>query len=268
MQPKIFKASSYIHSDSGSLIEVTPEKAGWRYIGFELVKLHKHDQFIKETGEEEYCIVVLSGLIDIKANGQEWKKVGSRANIFEKIKPYSIYIPPASKFQLQAITDAEIALCKAPAEGKHEARLITPEDVSEEIRGQGHMQRQIHNILPEDKAAESLLIVEVFTPNGHWSSYPPHKHDENNLPHESYLEEVYYHRMMPENGFAFQRVYSDDRSIDQAYAVENGDVVLVPKGYHPVSAAPGYDLYYLNVMAGPSRTWKFTNDRDLEWLMR
>jgi 5-deoxy-glucuronate isomerase len=110
------------------------------------------------------------------------------------------------------------------------------------------------------------LVVEVFTPEGHWSSYPPHKHDRNHLPEESYLEETYYHKINPGHGFAVQRIYTDDRSLDETLVIKDGDAVLVPKGYHPVSAPPGYDVYYLNVMAGPVRTWKFKNDPDHEWL--
>ena len=122
------------------------------------------------------------------------------------------------------------------------------------------------NILPEDQPAQSLLVVEVITPGGHTSSYPPHKHDQDNLPHESLLEETYYHRLNPPQGFGFQRVYTDDRSLDESMAVEDGDVTLVPRGYHPCAACHGYDLYYLNVMAGPKRTWKFHNAVEHEWL--
>jgi 5-deoxy-glucuronate isomerase len=134
------------------------------------------------------------------------------------------------------------------------------------MRGSGNMEREVRPILMAERQVERLLVVEVLTPNGHWSSYPPHKHDRDALPEESYLEETYYHRLRPEKGFAVQRVYTDDRSLDETLAVRDGDVVLVPKGYHPVSAPPGYDLYYLNVMAGPTREWKFKNDPDHEWL--
>ena len=113
-----------------------------------------------------------------------------------------------------------------------------------------------------------MLVVEVITPGGHWSSYPPHKHDRDALPDESYLEETYYHRLKPAQGFGFQRVYTDDGSLDEALTVKDGDVVLVPRGYHPVAAPHGYDLYYLNVMAGPKRIWRFYNDPQHEWLMK
>ena len=129
------------------------------------------------------------------------------------------------------------------------------------------MERRIHPILMEDRPAERLLVVEVLTPQGHYSSYPPHKHDREDPPRERYLEETYYHRIQPVQGFALQRVYTEDRSLDATLAFHDGDVVLVPRGYHVVSTPPGYDLYYLNVMAGPVREWKIKNDPNHEWLL-
>ena len=120
--------------------------------------------------------------------------------------------------------------------------------------------REIDHILMEDAPAESLLVTEVVTPAGHWSSYPPHKHDVDDPPRETYLEGTYYHRVRPVGGFAFQRVYTDDRMLDAGIAVEDGDVVLVPRGYHPVVGDARSDLYYLNVMAGPVRAWRVTVD--------
>src|SRR5690606_19389463 len=145
-------------------------------------------------------------------------------------------------------------------------RVMRAAYLSKATRGKGTNTRYVTNILTEDQTPDSLLVVEVITPGGHTSSYPPHKHDRDDLPRESLLEEVYYHRLKPRQGFAFQRVYTDDRSLDEAMAVEDGDVVLVPKGYHPCAACHGYDLYYLNVMAGPKRTWKFHNAKEHEWL--
>ena len=135
------------------------------------------------------------------------------------------------------------------------------------MRGSGTNTRYVRNILDDQAQAESLLVVEVITPAGHWSSYPPHKHDRNAFPQETQLEETYYHRLSPPQGFAFQRVYTDDRAIDETYAVEDGDVVMVPRGYHPVGAAHGYELYYLNVMAGPERKWIFANDPAHSWIV-
>jgi len=177
-----------------------------------------------------------------------------------------VYLPPGVSYRITAETELEYARCGAPAQRGVEARLITPEDVEVVERGSGSARRRIHNILMGNLPAERLLLVEVITPGGNWSSYPPHKHDTHRPPEETYLEEVYYHRIRPAGGFALQRVYTDDRSLDATLAVGDGEAVLVPRGYHPVAAPPGFDLYYLNVMAGPERDWKFHIDPDFRRL--
>lgn len=250
----------------GTVLSITPEKAGWKYVGFQVVKLRKGQRLFRATGEMEVCVVLLSGMGSISTLHGKWEHVGRRMSVFEKIPPYAVYIPEQDQYEVVAETDMELAVCTAPGGGGYPARLISPEDVGVENRGSGNTQRLIHNILPEAEEATSLLVVEVFTPEGHWSSYPPHKHDKDALPVESLLEETYYYRINPDQGYAIQRVYTDDRTLDEALVVKDGQAVLVPKGYHPVSAPPGYELYYLNVMAGPVRTWRFVNDPDHEWL--
>ncbi|MCM3749796.1 5-deoxy-glucuronate isomerase [Paenibacillus pasadenensis] len=252
--------------EDGSVLNITPESAGWTYVGFEVVQLKAGQSLQRETGTQEICLVLISGKADVATKHSRFMNIGERMSVFEKIPPYSVYVPNDDQYELTALTDVEVALCKAPGLGTHEARLIAPEHVGAEIRGQGNVERLIHNILPENEPADSLLVVEVFTPQGHWSSYPPHKHDRDALPEESFLEETYYFRVQPEQGFAVQRVYTDDRSLNETLAVNNGEAVLVPRGYHPVSAPPGYEVYYLNVMAGPKRVWKFNNDKDHAWL--
>jgi len=250
----------------GKILSVTPEDAKWKYVGFEVYSLKAGDILQNQTNSNEACLVLLSGKVNVTLSEKEFVNIGKRMSVFEKIPPYSVYIPNNDFYKVEALTDVELAVCLAPGYGNHQARLITPDDVGIEHRGSGNMSRMIHNILPEQKPADSLLVVEVFTPEGHWSSYPPHKHDQNNLPHESYLEETYYHEINPNKGFVVQRVYNDSRSLDETMVVGHREVVLVPEGYHPVSAPPGYESYYLNVMAGPVRTWKFQNDKDHEWL--
>ncbi|WP_144551395.1 5-deoxy-glucuronate isomerase [Peribacillus simplex] len=251
----------------GNLINITPESAGWKYVGFEVYKLNEGQTFEQETKDQEVAVVILSGRANASTKGKSWDNIGKRMSVFDDIPAYTVYIPSGDQVKLEALTSLEIAVCKAPGKGSHEARLITPQDVGVAKRGAGSVQREIHNIIPEDQPADSLFIFEVFTPEGNWSSYPPHKHDEDNYPQEAYLEETYYYRIdKPENGFAVQRVYTDDKSLDENIVAKDGDVVLVPGGYHPVSAPPGYNLYYLNVMAGPIRSWKFTPDKDHEWV--
>ena len=160
-----------------------------------------------------------------------------------------------------------VGVCWAPAREGAAARVLPGDEVEPEVRGFGSLERTIRPILMADAAADSLLVCEVLTPAGNWSSYPPHKHDRDAMPEESLLEETYYHRISPPHGFAFQRVYTADGSLDESVTVRDRDIVLVPRGYHTVSAPPGYDLYYLNVMAGPTRAWAVANDPDHEWTM-
>jgi 5-deoxy-glucuronate isomerase len=251
----------------GYIHQISPQSAGWTYVGFDVLQLKKGERKQNQTEGREACLVVLSGIIQAKAGGQPMGSLGGRANVFEG-PGHSLYVPAKSDWEITAETDCEIAICTSPGTGSLPAKIIGPEEVGHETRGQGTNTRHVRNILPDQSPhAESLLVVEVITPGGNWSSYPPHKHDRDALPDESLLEETYYHRIHPPQGYAVQRVYTDDREIDETILVEDRDVVLVPKGYHPVGAAHGYDLYYLNVMAGPKRIWRFWNDPDHSWLM-
>lgn len=251
----------------GTVIDITPASAGWTHVSFRVHKLARGEKLKASTHDQEVCLVLLTGRANVVSGEHRFDDIGERMDIFEQTPPYAVYLPNDASYQVEATTDLELAVCAAPGHGNHAPRLIAPDNIKQSTRGQGSNVRHVHDILPESEPADSLLVVEVFTPAGNWSSYPPHKHDVDNLPHESLLEETYYHRINPAQGFAFQRVYTDDRSLDETMAVENGCCVLVPKGYHPVGASHGYSLYYLNVMAGPKRAWKFHNDPDHEWLM-
>jgi 5-deoxy-glucuronate isomerase len=250
--------------EHGSVVKVTPESAGWEYVGFEVVKLGAGESVERRASGVEACLVPVGGSCAVSSEAGEWE-IGGRESPFDG-PPHALYLPPGTEYGIEAFTGLELAVCTAPAERGVEPFVVRPEDVEVEVRGSGNMEREVRPVLMSERPAESLLVVEVVTPNGHWSSYPPHKHDTDDPPRETYLEETYYHRIKPERGFAVQRVYTDDRSLDETLTVGDGDVVLVPEGYHPVSAPPGYDLYYLNVMAGPVRAWIFTNDPDHEWL--
>lgn len=252
----------------GRVIDITPASAGWKYVGFEVRKLAAGQRAAFSFADRETCVVVLTGNADIAAGAARFDAVGGRASVFEDAAPGAVYAPAGVEIVVAAVTDAEVAVCTAPGAGVGAARLIGPEAMSREVRGVGTNQRYVRNILPETEPAEHLLVVEAMTPGGHWSSYPPHKHDTDTPRIETQLEETYYHRLKPAQGFAFQRVYTDDRSLDETLCVEDGDVVLVPRGYHPVGAPHGYDLYYLNVMAGPRRQWIFHNDPAHEWMLK
>ncbi len=251
----------------GRVHAITPQSAGWTYIGFEVYDLAAGMSLAQQTGSSEVCVVMLSGRARVGAGGHDFGVIGERGSVFEG-RPWSLYVPAGSSVRVAAEGPCEVALCKAPGTGTLPARAIPPEEVGQETRGQGSNTRHVRNILPDTGIAESLLVVEVVTPAGNWSSYPPHKHDQDNLPAESLLEETYYHRLNPPQGYGMQRVYTDDRSLDESVSFADRDVVLVPRGYHPVGAPHGYDLFYLNVMAGPTRIWRFHNDPAHEWMLR
>lgn len=260
------KLSSHAPDRDGNVLRVTPQVAGWKHVGFEVYRLEQGARLARETGDTEVCLVLLGGRANVSTSKSEFAAIGARNNVFAGL-PHSVYVPAKDHYAIEALTPLEVAVCAAPGEGNHPARLIAPEHVGAEERGYGTNARKIRNVLPEQEPAESLLVVEVITPPGHWSSYPPHKHDQDAVPQESSLEETYYHRINPSQGFAFQRVYTDDRSLDETLSVGDGDVVMVPRGYHPVGSPPGYELYYLNVMAGPRRVWLFKNDPEHEWVI-
>ena len=251
----------------GRVIQVTPESAGWSYVGFDVWKVSPGKTAAGRSKDRETCLVFVAGRGRVEAGGKDLGELGERTSPFAG-KPWSVYVPADQAWRVTATTPLELGVCTAPGSDKLAARVIAPQSIGQETRGKGTNTRYVTNILPETEPAQSLIIVEVITPAGHSSSYPPHRHDRDDLPRESLLEETYYHRLNPSQGFAFQRVYNDDRSLDEAMAVEDGDVTLVPSGYHPCAATHGYDLYYLNVMAGPRRTWKFHTAPEHEWLLK
>jgi 5-deoxy-glucuronate isomerase len=253
---------------NGLVLEVTPESAGWSHVGFKVAALGAGDRFAGGEDDREACLVVLAGTVDVEAGGERYEAIGGRTSVFEDRAPAAVYVPAGAPYVVVARSAVELAIGSAPGKPGRKPRLIDPARMSREVRGQGTNQRFVRNILPETEPADSLLVVEVITPGGHWSSYPPHKHDTATAGEETALEETYYHRLNPHQGFAVQRVYTDDRSIDETVTVEDGDVVMVPRGYHPAGAPHGYDLYYLNVMAGPTRQWIFRNDPAHDWIVR
>jgi 5-deoxy-glucuronate isomerase len=252
----------------GRVLAITPASAGWKYVGFEVRRLAAGQEVALTSPGKETCVVILTGTADVQVGDLTFPRLGGRKSVFDDSPPGAVYAPAGSQIRIQAGSAAEIALCSAPAAAAGEPRAIAAERMSQEVRGDGTNRRFVRNVLPQTEPAERLLVVEVITPGGHWSSYPPHKHDTDAPPAETQLEETYYHRLNPPQGFAFQRVYTDDRSLDETVCVEDGDVVLVPRGYHPVGAPHGYDLYYLNVMAGPVRNWIFRDDPAHAWIKR
>ncbi|MFK4825503.1 5-deoxy-glucuronate isomerase [Paenochrobactrum sp. BZR 588] len=256
---------------NGKVHDITPESANWGYVGFGLYRLKAGESATEATKDTEVILVLVEGKAKISASTSDSKsdfgELGERMNVFERLPPHCVYIPAQSNWQALATTDCTLAICTAPAKAGRPAQVIGPDTIQLEQRGQGANTRFIHNIAMEGRdVADSLLVTEVFTPQGNWSSYPPHRHDEDNYPDMTYLEETYYHRLNPSQGFGIQRVFTEDGSLDETMAVADGDVVLVPKGHHPCGAPYGYEMYYLNVMAGPLRKWRFKNHPAHDWI--
>ncbi len=252
---------------SGKVHDITPETAGWGYVGFGLYRLSAGESVAESTGDREAILVLVEGKARLSAAAQDFGEMGERMSVFERTPPHCLYVPGQSDWEATATTDCVLAVCTAPCVADYPARKLGPEGIELTPRGKGQNTRYINNIAMEGRdVASSLLVTEVFTPSGNWSSYPSHRHDEDDYPRMTYLEETYYHRLNPAQGFGVQRVYTDDGSLDETMAVKDGDVVCVPRGHHPCGAPYGYDMYYLNVMAGPLRKWRFENDPDHNWI--
>ncbi|CAN5754474.1 5-deoxy-glucuronate isomerase [soil metagenome] len=253
----------------GKVHDITPASAGWGYVGFGLYRLDPGETAAEPTGDTEVILVLVEGKARIAAGGTGLGELGDRMDVFERRPPHAVYVPSGSDWSATVTTPCTLAVCTAPGKGGRPAGVIGPAGIALAERGRGANTRFVHAIAMEERdVAGSLLVTEVYTPQGHWSSYPPHRHDEDDLPRMTYLEETYYHRLNPARGFGLQRVFTEDGSLDETMAVEDHDVVLVPKGHHPCAAPYGYEMYYLNVMAGPIRKWRFENHPDHDWIFR
>ena len=246
---------------SGTQVSVTPRQAGWEYVGFGVRQIGRGERWSSRTGRHEACLVLLSGLASVSwsPDGPRPVRLGPRRDVFSDY-PHALYLPPGTTFEVRGLRRTEIAECRSPSSRRFPAREIRPEDCGLEVRGGGNATRQIIDILPPAAAADRLLICEVLTPAGNWSSFPPHKHDRHAPPIEADLEETYYYRFSGPDGYGIQRLYAADGRSDQTMRVTDGDLVLVRDGYHPFVAAPGFDAYYLNTLAGSFRSMAATDD--------
>lgn len=237
----------HLKAQQGSidLFHITPESAGWRYLSFRVVSLKPGESFAHQTDGNEVALVPLKGQGQVRVAGEAFDL--SRANLFKEL-PHVLYVPPRQTISVTAANDFEFALGGAPAEGKYPTRLFKPSEMRQEIRGAGAARRQVNHILAYPLPAERLILYDVYVPGGMWAGYPPHCHD--GYCGSPYLEEVYYYRINPANGFAIHRNYRQDTDFDEVFTVRNGDVVLVTQGFHPVATAPGSNVYFLNYLAG------------------
>lgn len=264
--------------DPSVIVAVTPEQAGWDTITFQARRLTAGQSWSFATGGNELALVVLGGQVGVTSNRGDWPAIGSRTNVFAGL-PSALYLPRATTFTVTAGSDSEFAVAWAATDQDHAPRLVTPGDVSTEIRGGDNATRQINDIIPPGFPCHRLVVVEVYTPSGNWSSYPPHKHDVHKTDTagnvlEADLDEIYYYKLDRPAGFALQRVYTAPESplhragypIDAVLLARNNDVVLVPEGYHPVTSAPGYTTYYLNVLAGSAQSLANSDDPHHTWV--
>ncbi len=260
----LFQSSPLPEGVSGELLSVPREKAGWKWMSFYVRRLVGGASWEMQTDGEEVVLVLLGGRCAADW-GQGERRIGERAHVFDGL-PYAVYLPPQNRIRLRAETTCEVAECRVPASGRRDARLVTPQDVIVSMRGGGNASRQIVDVMNLDFPAERLIVVEVYTPSGNWSSFPPHKHGVHNPPSEVELDEIYYYRIDQPQGFACQRLYNPARQQDLALTVKDGDLVLVRDAYHPVVAGHGYNVYYLNFLAGSSHALAFTEDPDHSWV--
>jgi len=247
-------------------LDITPERAGWRFSGIKIVELDAGGSQELSTGDDEALVLPLRGSCSVQAEGISYELAG-RPDVFTAITDY-LYLPRETTATITSARGGRFAIPTARATHRLEISYRPASDVHVDLRGAGSCSRQVNNYaLGNDLDTDHLLVCEVLTPGGNWSSYPPHKHDTENPPVEARLEELYFYRFAKPQGFAFARVYTPDRSLDEAMTPGDCDLIVVPEGYHPVGAPHGYDCYYLNVMAGPNRAWYFTIDPDHAWLM-
>lgn len=248
----------------GDLLSLPRTRAGWEWLSFFVRRLAPGETWATQTEQEEMVLVLLGGRC--RADwGEGQKPMGERAHVFDGL-PYALYLPAGAGARLEAETLCEVAECRVPSNAHHAPRLITPKDVAVSLRGGGNASRQIVDLMRPDFPADKLMVVEVYTPSGNWSSYPPHKHDVHNPPTEVDLDEIYYYRVDNPAGYAYQRLYTPDGNRDLTLTVRDGDLVLVRDGYHPVVAGHGYNVYYLNFLAGSARALAFTEDPQHTWV--
>jgi len=258
-------------AEAGEFICITPSDAGWEHLHFAVRRLAPGERWVQATGPHEYGLVVLGGLCSVDSSRGRWDVLGRRPDVFHGM-PYALYLPRDTEFTLTSIgTGCEVAYGWCPSEGSHSPALVTPAQVAVEIRGGGNATRQINSLIPPGFDCHRLVVVEVYTPSGNWSSYPPHKHDAHHVAPdgtllEADLEEIYFYQIDRPEGYAIQRVYTKDGRLGETIVARHGDLVLIPEGYHPVVSAHGYTTYYLNVLAGSAQSLANSDDPDYAWI--
>ncbi|HPS41111.1 MAG TPA: 5-deoxy-glucuronate isomerase [Anaerolineaceae bacterium] len=252
-------------------LKVTPQSAGWEHLSFTAVKLTRGETRAFNTDCNELALVILGGTCDVHSSRGDWHAIGSRTDVFHGL-PTTLYLPRDTRFVVKALSEnLDFACGWAASSLPFPPRLVRPEEVNIELRGGENASRQINQMIPPGFTCQRLVVVEVYTPSGNWSSYPPHKHDERKTAPdgtllEADLEEIYFYKIDRPEGYAYQRIYTDDRRLDELILVQDSHLVLSPEGYHPVVSAPGYNTYYLNILAGSDQSLAASDDPAYAWV--
>ena len=243
----------------------TKENSACQKVEMDMVRLAAGDSKNYREKDKEYALVILGGTCTVKGDDFAFEKAGKRANVFDG-PATCIYVPANKPFTITADSEVSVAVCKSPSTKDYKPAIINPEDVVIKDLGKPGWKRQAHFILDERTDANMLYVGEAYVEGGQWASYPPHKHDDDNMPTEAATEEIYYYEFKKPQGFGIQKVYTMEGDIDETYTVKSGDFVEIARGYHPFHAAPGYDNYYLWIMAGKDRGFFMTTDEEHKWL--
>lgn len=231
-----------------------------------ILYLNKEEIYKSNSNSKEIVLIILGGKCSVKAGDKQFNSIGKRRDVFEG-RAFGVYIPPEHPFEIKKEESCEIAICGTSSEKSDiEPYVVTPEENVARIVGKDNWQRNVIDIIGPSVESQHFLIGETTNPPGNWSSYPPHKHEVDNPPVESKHEEVYFFKVKPPQGFAFQRIYTDDESIDETYTIKNNDAVFLPRGYHPIAAAGGYRVYYLWVLVGKTRIAIPHDDPNHTWV--
>ncbi|MCC7451335.1 MAG: 5-deoxy-glucuronate isomerase [Anaerolineae bacterium] len=260
---------SHDSGGTGVFAEVTARQAGWELLNMAARRLNRGGCWSGETADHEYIHVILGGQCHIRTSRGDFRNIGGRADVFSGL-PYALYLSRGIAFEIEALTDAcEVASCWVPTDQDHPAQLITPTNCQIDLRGGGNASRQVVNIIPPGFACHRLVCVEAYIPGGNWAGYPPHKHDvhredESGKLLEADLEEIYFYKLQPAQGFALQRIYSHNR--DETFVAHHNDMILIHDGYHPTISAPGYTTYLLNFLAGSAQSLANSDDPQHAWV--